>query len=96
MSASVENQNQSVNYDDIEGLVSNDQLRPTPLSCISQVQKKCLSMQKSTANGNSSDVSTSKENQFVLTVKTSNIPGPVGLLPRLVRKNRRISLKYFH
>lgn len=102
MSVSIEDHNESINYDEIEEFVSNeekinhesqmprklvdDQLRSSS-SCVSQVQQLSLSREKSTATTaeNSSDQSHTKENKSVLSVKTSNIPGPVGLLPRLVR-----------
>ena len=112
MTASIEDHNQSINYDEIEEFVSNeektnhesqmprklvdDQLRSS--SCVSQVQQLSLSREKSAATTaeKSSDQSHTKENKSVLSVKTSNIPGPVGLLPRLVRSNSSKILRDFH
>lgn len=104
MSASIEDHNQSINYDEIEEFVSNEEkihtasqitrklmdenLRSTSSSsCVTQVQTISLSLEKSSTNTeeNSSNQSNTNEKRSVLNVKTSNIPGPVGLLPILVR-----------
>lgn len=56
-------------------------------SAITQVQSISLSLEKSIANieENSQNQSSNKSKASILTTKTSNIPGPVGLLPILVR-----------
>ncbi len=96
--------NQSINYDEIEELMSNDNeintessITVTSLkssdeklisqqcrssSCITQAQSTCLSMGKSSEN---KEENSNKSKMLILTTKTSNIPGPVGLLPALVR-----------
>jgi len=81
-----EDQNQSINYDEIEEFISNEEKLNTQSegssSAIIQVQNINLSMEKSSVNNEENKIQTKKS---VLTVKTSNIPGPVGLLPILVR-----------
>lgn len=81
-----EDQNQSINYDEIEEFISNEEKLNTQSegssSAIIQVQNINLSMEKSSVNNEETKSQTKKS---VLTVKTSNIPGPVGLLPILVR-----------
>jgi hypothetical protein len=81
-----EDQNQSINYDEIEEFISNEEKMNTQSegssSAIAQVQNINLSMEKSSVNNEETKSQTKKS---VLTVKTSNIPGPVGLLPILVR-----------
>lgn len=81
-----EDQNQSINYDEIEEFISNEEKMNTQSegssSAIIQVQNINLSMEKSSVNNEETKSQTKKS---VLTVKTSNIPGPVGLLPILVR-----------
>ncbi len=94
MSASINNNNQSINYDEIEELISNEDEINTeseiiiekklPSSCVTQVQMMSLSMNTSSAN-NEKNQCNNKTKQCILNVKTSNIPGPVGLLPILVR-----------
>jgi len=98
--------NQSLNYDEIEELISNENetreintesritinsneilvSQQSRSSCITQVQKMSLSLEKSLANieENSENDSSNKSKLSILNVKTSNIPGPVGLLPILV------------
>jgi hypothetical protein len=101
--------NQSLNYDEIEDLIANDndintesriiidsskpsneklisqQCRSS--SCITQAQSVSLSLGKSSGNieENSANESNNKSKMSMLSTKTSNIPGPVGLLPMLVR-----------
>ena len=114
--------NQSINYDEIEELLSNDNeieelmsngyeintessITVTSLkssdeklisqqcrssSCITQAQSTSLSMGKSSEN---KEENSSKSKMLTLTTKTSNIPGPVGLLPALVRLD---FLNYFY
>jgi hypothetical protein len=81
-----EDQNRSINYDEIEEFISNEEKMNTQSegssSAIIQVQNINLSMEKSSVNNEETKSQTKKS---VLTVKTSNIPGPVGLLPILVR-----------
>ncbi len=81
MSASMEDQNESINFDEIEELISNEEkIHTESSSIIKQVQKTNLSLGKSFVN----DEIEKNQIKSVLTVKTSNIPGPVGLLPILV------------
>ena len=120
MSTSINNEERendldgSINYDEIEELISNqkensDQINTEsritinslktsnerPVSqqhrssaCITQVQNISLSLEKSLANveeNSGNETNSNKSNISLSTVKTSNIPGPVGLLPILVR-----------
>ncbi|CAF3451018.1 unnamed protein product [Rotaria sp. Silwood1] len=66
-----------------ERLVSQQQQRSS--SCITKVQNLNLSLEKSSANieENSENDNNNKSKISILSVKTSNIPGPVGLLPIL-------------
>ena len=83
MSALAEDPNESIDFDEIEELVSNEEKISRESqnlgssSAITQVQKTNLSLEKSLEVN-------SQMNKTVLTVKTSNVPGPVGLLPKLV------------
>ncbi|CAF3734404.1 unnamed protein product [Adineta steineri] len=92
---------QSINYDEIEEYLSNDneidtqskitinsneKLIATQKSCITQVQNVSLSLEKSSMNNeeySENDNNNNKSITSILNVKTSNIPGPVGLLPIL-------------
>ncbi|CAF1118516.1 unnamed protein product [Adineta steineri] len=92
---------QSINYDEIEEYLSNDndidtqskitinsneRLITTQKSCITQVQNVSLSLEKSSMNNeeySENDNNNNKSITSILNVKTSNIPGPVGLLPIL-------------
>jgi hypothetical protein len=77
----MEDQNESINFDEIEELISNEEkIHTESSSIIKQVQKTNLSLGKSFVN----DEIEKNQIKSVLTVKTSNIPGPVGLLPILV------------
>jgi len=87
MSASIND----INYDEIEELISNEkeintdrEVTTKSSSCITQVQNISLSREKFSANIEENQ-SNNKTKTTVLSVKTSNIPGPVGLLPILVR-----------
>jgi len=87
MSASIND----INYDEIEELISNEkeintdrEVTTKSSSCITQVQNISLSREKFSANIEEIQ-SNNKTKTTVLNVKTSNIPGPVGLLPILVR-----------
>jgi len=93
MSASINDHNQSINYDELEGLISDgeeidtESIKPSDVSstsCVTQVQDVSLSLEKSSVTIEESQ-SNNKTKKPVLSVKTSNIPGPVGLLPILVR-----------
>ena len=92
----------SINYDEIEQFISNEDEIDTESritintnerlvsqqsrsSCITQVQNISLSLEKSFTNVEENDSSSNKSRISILSVKTSNIPGPVGLLPILVR-----------
>jgi hypothetical protein len=77
----MEDQNESINLDEIEELISNEEkIHTESSSIIKQVQETSLSLGKSFVN----DQVEKNQIKSVLTVKTSNIPGPVGLLPILV------------
>ena len=55
-------------------------------ACVTQVQNMSLSLNKSsTQRQDNSDNNENKSKLALSTVKTSSIPGPVGLLPILVR-----------
>ncbi|CAF1019855.1 unnamed protein product [Adineta steineri] len=65
---------------------SNERLITTQKSCITQVQNVSLSLEKSSMNNeeySENDNNNNKSITSILNVKTSNIPGPVGLLPIL-------------
>ncbi len=91
MSISTDDPNESIDFDEIEEMVSNEEKinRESQISseniglssAITQVQRTNLSLEKSLANTQEGSNQTKK---LVLTVKTSNVPGPVGLLPILV------------
>ncbi|CAF0873443.1 unnamed protein product [Rotaria sordida] len=70
-----------------ERLVSQQQQQQQQRSssCITQVQNTSLSLEKSSTNieENSKNENNNKSKISILSVKTSNIPGPVGLLPIL-------------
>ncbi|CAF4131514.1 unnamed protein product [Rotaria socialis] len=118
MSASINNEERennldgSINYDEIEELISNqdensdeinteskitiNSIRTSnerPVSqhhrssaCITQVQNISLSLEKSLVNveeNSGNETISNKSNISLSNVKTSNIPGPVGLLPIL-------------
>lgn len=94
MSVEINDHDQSLNDDEIDELISDNiintqskiTIKPSSLlsSSISQVQSMSLSMNKSVSNSEE-NVNENKINKPILSVKTSNIPGPVGLLPILVR-----------
>ncbi|CAF2523589.1 unnamed protein product [Rotaria sp. Silwood2] len=67
-----------------ERLVSQQQQQRSS-SCITQVQHMSLSLEKSSTNldENSENKNNNQSKISILSVKTSNIPGPVGLLPVL-------------
>ena len=84
MSASVADMNQSINYDELEAFVSNEEQSNEKLplaasssaSCVSQVQQLRLSMSQApttttTTNENSSNQTTTSDSKSILTVKTS-------------------------
>jgi predicted RNase H-like nuclease (RuvC/YqgF family) len=110
MSASINNLDRSINYDEIEELISNEDenhqidtesqitiisSRPSDerlvtqqsylSSSITQVQNISLSLEKSLANIEENSAEENNKKSKILTVKTSSVPGPVGLLPILVR-----------
>jgi hypothetical protein len=91
MSSSINGSDQSINYDELDQITSNDKKIDTESeitvkssSRITQVPNMSLSMGKSSINSEQSQ-SNNKIKESILTIKTSNIPGPVGLLPILVR-----------
>ncbi|UJR30485.1 hypothetical protein I4U23_018018 [Adineta vaga] len=63
-----------------ERFVSQQQSRS---SCVSQVQNISLSLEKSSTHIEENSDNNKKLKVSILSVKTSNIPGPVGLLPVL-------------
>jgi len=101
MSASINDHDQSINCDEIEELIAKEDeintesqitIKPldTSLSCVRQVQDISLSLGKSSVTNieeNLENQSNNKTKKSILSSKTSNIPGPVGLLPILVRLN---------
>lgn len=91
MTNRLDEHNESFNIDEIEDLISNeDEFIPKPSqisSNIAQAQSLSLSLQNSSINAQEKqkqlNQSINQKETNVLTVKTTNIPGPVGLLPIL-------------
>lgn len=93
MANRLDERNESFNIDELEDLISNeDEFMPKPSqisSSITQAQSLSLSLQKASTNTQnkqqqSLNQSINQKENNVLTIKTSNVPGPVGLLPILV------------
>lgn len=75
-----------INNDELDELLSDNDMNTQSRinikssSCISQIQSISLSM----SNKSQLNKEENQMKQSILTIKTSNIPGPVGLLPILV------------